>query len=94
MDKENIEHFEWEESLWNGDGSNLFVLEWSGNQKCFHIQTIGDAIKGNYCHGFLANTSNDYVPIGLFSTADKAHQAASKLRIAYNLPDMFQEAFE
>jgi hypothetical protein len=86
--KQMKKQMKYEESLWANVGTELFVLEWSGRQKCFHIQKLSESIKSNFIYGFLTNTSNDYAPIGVFDDVKDAHQAADKLRTEYDMPDM------
>jgi hypothetical protein len=67
---------------------NLFVLEWSGKQRCFHVQTLDESVKQNL-RCALREKSSDYIIIGLFATRDEVIKATELLR--KEKPEVFGE---
>ena len=63
-----------------------WVLEWSFNQRCFHIEPLLDAIKCNL-RCYISDGATDYVLMGIFNSDDEASKAAQMLR--EKRPDLF-----
>lgn len=51
-----------------------YVLEWSQSQKCFHIETLEEAMEGNR-EAFKANRQSDFIII----FANRTHAEAQKI---------------
>jgi len=57
------------------------VVEWSSQQKCFHVFTVRDMLEHNRQAFLRGQGGTDFVPIGFFSTdrdadpfLEKAHE--------------------
>jgi hypothetical protein len=61
-------------------------LEWSFSQKCFHVEPVIEAIRGNI-GSFINGGCCDYVLLGVFETYGDASVAAEILRA--KRPDIF-----
>lgn len=55
------------------------VVEWSPDQKCFHIQTLREALTINM-RAFMENRATSYHPLGVFASQREASKAYAFLR--------------
>lgn len=58
---------------------NLWSLEWSFNQRCFHVERLSDCIKSNLSC-LISDGHTDYVLIGIFKSDLEASAAAGIIR--------------
>lgn len=64
------------------DIKELWVAEYSVQQKCFNIDTLGGAIRANY-RMVCRKQNNDYLIFGLFRTLLEAHKACDEMERKY-----------
>lgn len=64
----------------------LFTLEYSVKQKCFHITDLENVCEMNLS-AILNRTPTDYLIIGVFDSFERASDIAKELRNKY--PDTF-----
>lgn len=57
----------------------LWTVEWSGSQKCFHVDPLEKTIAANLT-AFLEHRSNDYQILAIVKTHAEASQMADMLR--------------
>lgn len=60
--------------------NELYVLEWSQKQKCFHIETLDEMQKRNFA-AFRENRNTEYIPIMLCESRKDAHKFADKFML-------------
>lgn len=58
--------------------NDTYVLEWSQRQSGFHIQPLGEAVKGNR-RAFMQNRPCDYIVLHI-GTKDECDSMADTLR--------------
>ena len=58
--------------------NGMWVLEWSMEQECFHVQTVDEMIKSNM-ESLIYNRKTQYVPIYFCATISDAHAFSKKL---------------
>ncbi len=54
--------------------ATLCVVEWSHNQRCFHIETVTDALQMNL-RAFHEQRPLDYIPLGIYDSKEEAEAA-------------------
>jgi len=54
------------------DLDNIYVLEWSYSQRCFHIDTLKRSLKINTT-SFYENFDNVWLIVGIFNTQEEAY---------------------
>jgi hypothetical protein len=57
---------------------NLWTVEWSQSQQCFHIDALQKTITRNIA-AFMHNRSNDYQLLYIAKSQEKASEAIAKL---------------
>jgi len=58
--------------------SDYYVLEWSDDQKCFHVHTLGDMIQKN-SDIYINGSKTDYVPIAIGRDYEELSKIKTKL---------------
>lgn len=58
--------------------TEIYVVEWSFKQKCFHIETLNEMIFSNYS-AFRENRNTEYIPILIVKSHNDARKAIEEL---------------
>lgn len=61
------------------DPEEMWVLEWSREQKCFHIETVEEMLTGNL-DAFVVGHESQYVPLYFCATRGEATVCSRRLR--------------
>ncbi len=61
------------------ESAKWHVVEWSPEEKCFHIQTLREALAENL-GAFLEDRTTSYHPLGLFASHLEASKACALLQ--------------
>lgn len=56
----------------------VFMLEWSASQKCYHISLVEDLLDIN-CEARMSNKALDYIPIAISDDPDELKQFAGEI---------------
>ena len=67
------------DGIMQAESEKLYVVEWSPDQRCFHIQKLGEALAKNL-RAFLEDRPTGYHPVGLFASRREASAACEFLR--------------
>ena len=71
----------------------LTVVEYSGVQKCFHIETVVEMLRSNQrCFG--RGGMVDYVPLAIVGSHEEAHRLCDELKRRFGRPGTAQEAYD
>lgn len=76
-----------------GDANRLWVVEYSGTQKAFHIETLAEALRSN-SRQFAEGGMVDYVPLAIVSSHDEASTLCDRLEALHGRPGTAQEAYD
>ena len=55
-----------------------YVLEYSFSQRCFHVETLAEALETN-ARAFAENRRVDYIPLGIYPTREAAGKECATL---------------
>lgn len=61
------------------DFANWWVAEYSAQQGCFNVATLGKALQANAMM-VQGQSNNDYLIFGMYATSDEAHAACDRMR--------------
>ncbi len=56
---------------------NLYVVEWSFTQRCFHIDDLNSSLAMNE-KAFRSGCRVDFVPLGVYPTSEEAATACEE----------------
>lgn len=70
-----------------------WVVEYSGTQKAFHIETLTEALRSNR-RQFADGGMVDYVPLAIVSSHDEASELCDRLEALHGRPGTAQEAYD
>ncbi len=62
---------------------NLYVIEWSHSQQCFHVELLSEAVECNM-RAFRANRFHDYIPVAMYGCKDDVTAACSRFQTLRN----------
>ncbi len=64
--------------------SKMWVVEYSVNQQCFHIEHLEDYVANNICN-IIENTSTDYQLVAICENHEEARNFIELFQMQYNL---------
>lgn len=71
----------------------LTVVEYSGVQKCFHVETVAEMLRSNRrCFG--RGGMVDYVPLAIVGSYEEAHRLCDEIERRFGHPGTAQEAYD
>jgi hypothetical protein len=76
-----------------GEANRLWVVEYSGTQKAFHIETLAEALRSNR-EQFAAGGMVDYVPLAVVSSHGEASALCDRMENLHGRPGTAQEAYD
>jgi hypothetical protein len=76
-----------------GEANRLWVVEYSGTQKAFHIETLAEALRSNR-EQFAEGGMVDYVPLAIVSSHDEASTLCDRMEALHGRPGTAQEAYD
>lgn len=76
-----------------GEANRLWVVEYSGTQKAFHIETLAEALRSNR-EQFAAGGMVDYVPLAIVSSHEQASEMCDRMEALCGRPGTAQEAYD
>lgn len=68
----------------------LYSVEWSESQKCFHVDCLSDIVNKNL-QLFFSLIESDWVLIGVFNTHNEAHDFVRLLREKRGIPTLMEK---
>ena len=60
--------------------NGMFVVEWNRRQKHFHIQALGEILKGNL-HAAVNGRDSGYVPVAIARTKGEALEMSKLIEV-------------
>jgi hypothetical protein len=64
----------------------IILIEYSQNQKCFHIQSLKESCITNLTELVKNKFQCEYIPIGYASSVEEAHKLIDKIQAEFDLP--------
>jgi len=58
---------------------DLYVVEWSPSQRCFHLQTVIEMVRDNL-NVLMGKSITDYLCVGVFESYDQASDFIARLQ--------------